>query len=69
MTHHLLFVPQCLDPLRLEFAGAVYHVTSRGHTREAMATDDRNHTTFPVTLAQAFDRRNGLRTHICDCKT
>jgi hypothetical protein len=33
-------------PLRLEFAGALYHVTSRGDRREDIFEDDRDIETF-----------------------
>jgi len=29
-------------PLRIEFSGALYHVTSRGDRREAIFEDDQN---------------------------
>ena len=43
---YMLCCPQAMArPLRLEFAGAVYHVTSRGDRREVIsrAADNREH--------------------------
>lgn len=37
-------------PLRLEFAGALYHVTSRGNRREAIYETDRDRESFLVVL-------------------
>ena len=33
-------------PLRLEYPGAVYHVTSRGNARQDIVLDDRDRTLF-----------------------
>ena len=49
-------------PLRLEYAGAVYHVTSRGNARQAIVVDDRDRTTFLTLLAHVIDRF-GWRCH------
>jgi hypothetical protein len=38
-------------PLRLAFAGGVYHVTARGNERKAIARDDLDRTRFVDTLA------------------
>jgi putative transposase len=43
-------------PLRIEYPGAVYHITSRGDRREPIAKDDFDRATFLTILAQAFDR-------------
>ena len=43
-------------PLRLEFPGAVYHVTSRGDRREAIYRDDADRVAQLEVLAQAMDR-------------
>lgn len=43
-------------PLRLEVAGAVYHVTARGDRQEPIYTDDRDRVAFLDVLAQAMDR-------------
>lgn len=43
-------------PLRIEFPGAVYHVTSRGDRREAIFEDDVDRTALLDVLALALDR-------------
>jgi hypothetical protein len=43
-------------PLRLEFPGAVYHVTSRGNARQDIVADDRDRTAWLSLLAQVIDR-------------
>ena len=43
-------------PLRIEFPGAVYHVTSRGDRREAIYLDDTDRRTQLGVIAQAMDR-------------
>ncbi|MDX2250708.1 MAG: transposase, partial [Nitrospira sp.] len=49
-------------PLRLEFPGAVYHVTSRGNARQAIVVDDADRTSFLTLLAHVIDRF-GWRCH------
>ncbi|MBX3599282.1 MAG: transposase [Rubrivivax sp.] len=43
-------------PLRLEFPGAVYHVTSRGDRREPIYRDDQDRIDHLAVLEQAMDR-------------
>ncbi|MCC7483972.1 MAG: transposase [Burkholderiales bacterium] len=43
-------------PLRLEFAGALYHVTARGDRREAIFEDDADREELLGVLAQALAR-------------
>jgi hypothetical protein len=43
-------------PLRLEFAGALYHVTSRGDGREAIYLADADRRLFLDVLAGVWDR-------------
>ena len=43
-------------PLRIEYAGAVYHVTSRGDRREPIAKDDTDRALFLDVLGQALLR-------------
>ena len=43
-------------PLRLEFPGAVYHVTSRGDRREAIYRDDHDRRMHLEVLAQTMYR-------------
>ena len=43
-------------PLRLEYPGAVYHVTSRGNARRKIYRDEEDRTSFLVTLAWVVQR-------------
>ena len=43
-------------PLRIEYAGAVYHITSRGDRREPIAQDDADRALFLAVLGQALAR-------------
>lgn len=43
-------------PLRIEYPGAVYHVTSRGDRREPIAKDDIDRAVFLSTAGQALER-------------
>jgi putative transposase len=43
-------------PLRIEYAGAVYHITSRGDRREPIAKDDTDRALFLEVLGQALQR-------------
>jgi putative transposase len=43
-------------PLRIEYPGAVYHVTSRGDRREPIAKDDTDRAMFLDVLGQALQR-------------
>jgi REP element-mobilizing transposase RayT len=43
-------------PLRLEFPGALYHVTTRGDRREPIFEDDSDRHAFLTVLAQALER-------------
>lgn len=43
-------------PLRLEFPGALYHVTSRGDRREPIVEDDTDRRAWLAVLAQALER-------------
>ncbi|MBX3324921.1 MAG: transposase [Nitrospira sp.] len=49
-------------PLRIEYPGAVYHVTSRGNARQDIVVDDRDRQQFLALLAQVIDRF-GWRCH------
>jgi REP element-mobilizing transposase RayT len=52
-------------PLRIEFPGAVYHVTSRGNARQAIVADDRDRAAFLSVLAQVVDRYGWLCHAYC----
>jgi len=43
-------------PLRLEYEGALYHITSRGNARECIFLDDKDRTRFLVILSDAVNR-------------
>jgi putative transposase len=49
-------------PLRLEFSGAVYHLTSRGNARQPIVDDDRDRLQWLSLLAHVVDRY-GWRCH------
>jgi len=49
-------------PLRLEFAGAIYHVVSRGHERSKLFRDDEDRAEFLKTLGSVA-RDHGWRVH------
>ncbi len=52
-------------PLRLEFPGAVYHVTSRGNARQNIVHDDRDRSHFLSLLAHVIDRYGWLCHAFC----
>ena len=52
-------------PLRLEYPGAVYHVTSRGNARQAIVADDRDRTQVLTLLAHVIDRYGWLCHAYC----
>ena len=43
-------------PLRIEFPGALYYVTSRGHARQRVFRDDEDREMFLATLAWVVER-------------
>lgn len=53
---HLSCTPSMSRPLRIEFPGAVYHVTSRGDRREAIYRDDTDRLAQLDVIAHAMDR-------------
>jgi putative transposase len=56
-------------PLRIEFAGARYHVTSHGDRREAIFEDDEDRERFLGVPAEGVERCNwvcqSIGTRIC----
>lgn len=52
-------------PLRIEFPGALYHVTSRGDRREAIFEDNEDRLIFLHTLAEVVERFNWLCHAYC----
>ena len=49
-------------PLRIEFPGALYHVTARGNARQAIVLDDEDRAAFGGLLGRVVERY-GLRLH------
>lgn len=52
-------------PLRIEFAGAIYHITSRGDRREAIYDDDEDREVFLAVLAEVVERYNWICHAYC----
>ena len=52
-------------PLRLEFAGALYHITSRGDRRESIYETDDDREVFLSILGQVCERYNWLCHAYC----
>ena len=52
-------------PLRIEFAGALYHITSRGDRREAIYEDDEDREAFLDVLAEVVVRYNWICHAFC----
>jgi REP element-mobilizing transposase RayT len=52
-------------PLRIEFAGALYHVTSRGDRRETIFEDDEDRERFLSVLAEVVERFNWICHAFC----
>ena len=49
-------------PLRIEYAGAIYHVMNRGDRREAVFRDERDYQRFLETLGEAC-AKTGWQVH------
>ncbi len=52
-------------PLRIEFPGAIYHVTSRGDRRESIFEDDVDRNVFLTALGQALTRFDAAALAYC----
>ena len=52
-------------PLRIEYDGALYHITSRGNERKAIFRDDPDRQLFLNTLAQVNKRFHWLCHAYC----
>jgi REP element-mobilizing transposase RayT len=52
-------------PLRIEFPGAVYHVTSRGDRREPIFVDDEDRQGLLEVVAQALSRFDAEALSYC----
>ncbi len=54
MRHKIRDRLDMIRPLRLEFPGALYHVTARGKARAAIHRDDAGRVTFPDLYTEHF---------------
>ncbi len=52
-------------PLRIEFSGALYHVTSRGNQRDAIYVDETDRQLFLDVLAEVCERFNWVLHAYC----
>jgi REP element-mobilizing transposase RayT len=52
-------------PLRIEFPGAIYHVTSRGDRREPIFDDDQDRAAFLDVVGTALDRFDACALAYC----
>jgi len=52
-------------PLRIEFPGATYHVTSRGNRQQSIFVDDADRELFLATLARAMERMDATVLAYC----
>lgn len=52
-------------PLRIEYSGAVYHVTSRGNAKKPIFRDDKDRYKFLETLESVIKRHNWLCHTYC----
>ncbi|WP_082536739.1 MULTISPECIES: transposase [unclassified Roseateles] len=52
-------------PLRIEFPGALYHVTSRGDRREDLFTDDSDRAELLAVMAQGLSRFDAVLPGYC----
>ncbi len=52
-------------PLRLEFAGAIYHVTSRGNRQEAIYETDTDRASFLTVMSDVCERYNWVYHAYC----
>jgi len=52
-------------PLRIEFSGAIYHITSRGNARGAIYEDDEDRRSFIKILGDVIDRYNWICYAYC----
>ena len=52
-------------PLRIEFKGAVYHITSRGNTRQAIFLDEKDFANFLTVLSSVVKRYHFILHTFC----
>lgn len=60
-----LYARAMARPLRIDFPGGIYHVTSRGDRREPIFVDDRDRTLLIEALAQALGRFDAAALAYC----
>ncbi len=65
MIHFVWYGISMARPLRIEFPGAVYHVTSRGNERKAIFMDDEDRGRFSDVLSIVVERFNWLCHAYC----
>ena len=52
-------------PLRIEYQGAVYHITSRGNARQDIFLDDKDHAKFLEIVSDVVERYNWVCYAYC----
>lgn len=52
-------------PLRIEFPGAVYHITSRGNARQSIFLDNKDYINFLEALCSIVNRYNWILNAYC----
>ena len=52
-------------PLRIQFEGALQHITSRGNAREKIYLDDEDREMFLATLGDSVDRHGWICHTYC----
>ena len=52
-------------PLRIEFPGALYHLTARGNSRKPVFLDDQDSNIFLQILARSLSDSNGICHAYC----
>src|SRR3989304_3581507 len=60
-----LYAPFMARLLRIEYAGAVYHVTARGNARESIYKDDGDRKAFLGILGKVMERHHWLCHAYC----
>ncbi len=52
-------------PLRIEYPGALYHITTRGNAKQPIFLDDKDHYCFLKTLSETIETHNWLCHAYC----
>ena len=62
----ICYTPQIMArPLRIEFEGAVYHITSRGNAREEIFPNDEDRSAFLATFGETVNRHGWICHGYC----